>query len=116
MSQWKLYHNPQCSKSREALSLLETRAVEFQIIDYIETPLSYEELIEMIGQLSAPVSSLVRVKEKEFTAAPFNVNSVEEVARQLSEKPRLMERPVLQGKGRAVIGRPVEEFENLLKS
>jgi arsenate reductase len=114
MSTWKLYHNPHCSKSREALSLLETQAANFQIIDYLKTPPSLEELKEMIGQLDAPVSTLVRVKENDFNNAPFDVNSADEVAQQLSKKPHLMERPVLQGKGRAVIGRPLENIAALL--
>jgi arsenate reductase len=116
MPTWKFYHNPHCSKSREALSLLKTQDADFQIIDYLKTPLSTQELKEMIGQLDVPVSSLVRVKENDFTNAPFNVNSADEVAQQLSKKPHLMERPVLQGKGRAVIGRPLENFEALLKN
>lgn len=115
MSTWKFYHNPQCSKSREALNLLETQAVDFQIIDYQKNPLSIEELRELITQLKTPASSLVRVKENDFTDAPFDVNSAEEVARQLSKKPRLMERPILQGKGQAAIGRPLEKIEALLK-
>lgn len=116
MSQWKFYYNPQCSKCREALALLETHSVDFQPIEYLKTPLTAEELNELIGQLSDPVSTLVRVKESEFVEAPFDVNSVEEVALQLSVKPRLMERPILQGNGKAVIGRPVEKIEALLVS
>jgi len=116
MSQWKFYHNPQCSKSREALSLLEAQGADIQVIEYLKTPQTFEELIQLIGQLDTPASSLVRVKEDDFVKTPFDVNSAEEVARQLSIKPRLMERPILQGKGRAVIGRPLEKIEALLKS
>ena len=115
MSLWKFYHNPQCSKSREALGLLQDRAVDIQVIEYLKSPLSVEELKKLISQLNEPVSSLVRVKEVEFTEAPFDVNSSEEVATQLSKKPRLMERPILQGHGRAAIGRPIEKIEALLK-
>lgn len=116
MSTWKFYHNPQCSKSREALNLLETQAADFQIVDYLKTPLSVAELRELMAQLNVPISSLVRVKESDFTDAPFDVNSAEEIALQLSKKPRLMERPILQGKGQAVIGRPLEKIEELLKN
>jgi arsenate reductase len=114
-SSFKFYHNPQCSKSREALSLLETEGVDFQTIEYLKTPLSSEALLEVIGQLSGPLSSLVRTKEADFTNAPFDLNSAEEISMRLSEKPHLMERPILQGKGHAVIGRPLENFKELLK-
>ncbi|WP_413559550.1 ArsC/Spx/MgsR family protein [Bdellovibrio sp. HCB209] len=115
MSLWKLYHNPKCSKSREALSFLEAQEVEFQIVEYIKDPLSFEQLTEIAAQLNGPVSSLVRANEADFVNAPFDVNSVNEVAKALSEKPHLMERPILQGKGMAVIGRPLENIQELLK-
>ncbi|MDG0817198.1 ArsC/Spx/MgsR family protein [Bdellovibrio svalbardensis] len=115
MLSWKFYHNPQCSKSREALSLLEAEGQDFQIIDYIKEPLSVEDLLKMIAQLRGPLSSLVRAKEADFFHAPFDLTSAEEVALRLSEKPHLMERPILQGKGSAVIGRPLENLKALLK-
>lgn len=115
MPTWKFYHNPKCSKSREALSLLEVDGVDFQMIEYLKSPLTREELLNLMGELSGPVSSLVRTKEDDFIKAPFDVNSVEEVALHLSQKPRLMERPILQGKGSAVVGRPLENFKDLLK-
>lgn len=115
MSSWKFYHNPQCSKSREALAMLQDRAIDIEVVEYLKTPLSVEELKQLISQLADPVSSLVRVKEVEFTEAPFDVNSAEEVAKHLSKIPRLLERPILQGHGRAAIGRPLEKIEALLK-
>ncbi|UOF00109.1 ArsC/Spx/MgsR family protein [Bdellovibrio reynosensis] len=114
MNQWKLYHNPNCSKSREALTLLETTGVNFHIINYIKNPLTQEELTGLISELNCSLSSLVRTKEHDFTEAPFDVNSAEEVAYRLSKEPHLMERPILQGKGVAVIGRPLENFKVLL--
>ena len=110
MSQWTLYYNPQCSKCREALSLLETHALDFQTVEYLKNPLNAAGLKELMNELIDPVSSLVRVKEREFTEAPFNVNSIDEIAQHLAQKPHLMERPILRGNRRAVIGRPVEKL------
>lgn len=116
MIQWKFYHNPKCSKSREALELLKEQGANFQIIEYLKTPLTSKELTQLIAELDAPVASLVRTKEKDFTEAAFDVNSQSVVIQQLTQKPHLMERPILQGNGRATIGRPLENFEVLLKS
>lgn len=116
MALWNFYHNPQCSKSREALEILKAQGADFKTIEYLKSPLTTTELSQLLEQLESPISSLVRVKEKGYLEAPFDVNSPEEVVRQLSKKPRLMERPILQGKGRAVIGRPLEKLEALLKS
>jgi arsenate reductase len=115
MQKWKFYHNSQCSKSREALEFLNSQGLDIQVIEYRKTPLTKEELAELIQQLDTPVSTLVRVKEKEFSAAPFDTNSAEEVAKYLIKFPVLMERPILQGKGLAVIGRPLEKIMALLK-
>ncbi|QLY25765.1 ArsC/Spx/MgsR family protein [Bdellovibrio sp. KM01] len=115
MSSWKFYHNPHCSKSREALAFLEAEAVDFKTVEYIKNPPSRGEFRELIAQMTGPLSAMVRTKDVEFTAAPFDVNSAEEVALRLSEKPQLMERPVLQGKGKAVVGRPLENIKELIK-
>jgi arsenate reductase len=111
---WKFYHNPQCSKSREALEFLRTQGIDFQTIEYLKTPPSPEELRVLISQLDSSLSSLVRVKESDFVAAPFDVNSTDEVVVGLTANLRLMERPVLQGHGKATIGRPLEKFLQLL--
>ncbi|MBO9667882.1 MAG: arsenate reductase family protein [Bdellovibrio sp.] len=116
MTSWKFYHNPKCSKSREALALLDAEAVDFKIVEYVKDPLTVAELKELIGQLNGPLEALVRTKEADFTTAPFDVNSPEEVASQLAAKPHLMERPVLQGKGHAAIGRPLENIKALLQA
>ncbi len=115
-STWKFYHNPQCSKCREALAWLETESIDFQAIEYIKNPLTVDELQALIKQLNIPMSALVRVKDPDFVSSPFDVNSAAEVALRLSEKPHLMERPVLQGQGRATVGRPLENMKALIKS
>ena len=116
MSSWKFYHNPQCSKSREALELLKSEGIDIQIIEYRTMPLTREKLIELIQQLDTPVATLVRTKEKEFSETPFDINSKEEVVTHLLKFPILMERPILQGKGHATIGRPLEKIKARLET
>ena len=116
MAQLTIYHNPQCSKSCEAVALLESQGVSFQVIEYLKHSPSEQELRDLISLLDTPVSSLVRVKEKEYLASPFDVNSVDEVVRHLAQSPRLMERPVVVREDIAVIGRPVEKIKDLLKA
>ncbi|WII72143.1 arsenate reductase family protein [Bdellovibrio sp. 22V] len=114
MSAWTFYHNPNCSKSREAFALLKEKGVDFKVVEYLKTPLSRAELQELANQLTTPVSSLVRTKEDDYIQTPFDVNSVGEVIAHLEKYPRLMERPILQGNGRAVIGRPTENILTIL--
>ena len=37
-----IYHNPRCSKSRQTLSLLESKGVQIRVELYLENPLSEE--------------------------------------------------------------------------
>jgi len=59
----KIYHNPRCSKSREGLGILQSAKVDFEIIEYIKNPLSFEDLKEILGKLGIPAIDLVRKNE-----------------------------------------------------
>ena len=59
----KIYHNPRCGKSREGLAILQESKLPFEIINYIETPLSKDELSEIIKLLGIPPIDLVRKNE-----------------------------------------------------
>lgn len=115
MKPWKLYHNPQCSKSREALQMVQASGVEYEVVEYLKTPPDREELRRLIGELQSPLAELVRVKEIEFQNEPFDINSPEVVAERLAKSPRLLERPILWGPQGAVIGRPVERIRQVLE-
>lgn len=112
MTKWILYHNPGCSKSREALEFLRERGLHFEIIEYMKTPLSEREVASLITELDGDLSHLVRQKEESFVAEPFDVNDPVLVARKIAAHPRLLERPLLRGDGRVTIGRPLENFRS----
>ena len=59
----KIYHNPRCSKSRQGLQLLEDSNQEFEIIKYLDTPLSKTQLLEIIKLLDIKPVELVRKNE-----------------------------------------------------
>ena len=59
----KLYHNPRCSKSREAKQLLDEKGLKYVTIEYIKNPISIAELQEIIQKLSIEPIELVRQKE-----------------------------------------------------
>ena len=115
MKSWIIYHNPKCSKSREALAFLQAQSIDAKIVEYLKEPLSESELLDLQSKLGPQASSLVRTKEDEFQAAPFDVNSAKIVAQKLSANPRLMERPVVVKGAVAVVARPMENLHKLLK-
>ena len=93
-----LYHNNRCSKSREALALLEQSGKAFTVRYYLEQPLSAAELMTLLKalQLANPVLS-----EQQLIDA-------------MVLHPKLMERPVLQVGNQAVIARPADKMQALL--
>ena len=105
----RFYHNPRCSKSRQALALLEERGVEVEIIRYLEVGVLKEDL-----PLLASLEGIVRKKEAGAEAMAA-LHSVDDIAALLVANPKVLERPVLVVNGQAVIGRPPEDVLKLVE-
>ena len=110
-----LLHNPECSKSRATLGLLEERGVTLQIRLYLEDPLAERELADLGQRLGKPVLEFTRTGQAEFADAGLGASSsADEILAAMAATPILMERPILVRGGRAVIGRPPEDVLQLL--
>ena len=110
-----LYHNPRCSKSRQALKLCQDSKIDVEIHLYLDEPLSYETLISLIERLDGESKMAIRFKDKKFKLADSSELDVEDnssIAMFLSKNGHLMERPWLDVGTATAIGRPVE---NLLR-
>ena len=59
----KIYHNPKCGTSRNTLALIENAGIQPQVIEYLKTPLSKQELKVLISQMGVPVRDVIRAKE-----------------------------------------------------
>ena len=105
----RFYHNPRCSKSRQALALLEERGVEMEIVRYLEVGVVKEDLV-----LLASLEGIVRKKEAGAEAMAA-LHSVDDIAALLEANPKVLERPVLVADGQAVIGRPPEDVLKLVE-
>ena len=115
--QFKLYHNPRCSKSRQAKTLLEDNNINFETILYLNTPLTEKELEFILNNLSVKPIFLVRTKEKLFKELNINLEHLVDkkfIAKLLVNYPKLMERPLLVSSNKAIIGRPPENFMELI--
>jgi arsenate reductase len=105
----RLYHNPRCSKSRQAVKLLTDKGVSFQEHRYLEEGIMEEDL-----PILASLTGILRKQEKEFKELDFAVNSVNDIIKALRSRPKLLERPVLIKDDKAIIGRPPEDILQLL--
>jgi arsenate reductase len=110
-----IWHNPKCSKSREALKLLEAKGDDFTVIKYLEETPSRSEIEALLKKLGISARELMRTKEdlyKELGLA--EVQDEAKLIDALAEHPRLIERPILVDGNRALIGRPVEKVIDFL--
>lgn len=111
-----LYHNPRCSKSRDALSLLRSNGVEPEIILYLETPPTAKTLKALLTKLGISARDLLRKGEdayKELNLADEK-NSEATLIKAMVEHPKLIERPIAINGEKAVIGRPPENVLTIL--
>lgn len=114
-----LYHNPRCSKSREALALLEQLAARkglaLDVVDYLKTPPTLAQLHELHQQLGSDVRELVRTNEDEYSALNLDEADAEGVLQAIAAHPKLLQRPIAVYRGKAIVGRPPERMNDLLK-
>ncbi|WP_417743449.1 arsenate reductase (glutaredoxin) [Salipiger sp.] len=110
-----LWHNPRCSKSREALALLEARGVRPEIRRYLEDAPSYDELRAARAALDLPAIEMMRTKEPAFREMGLSKDADDDtLLRAMAAEPRLIERPLAIEGARAILGRPPEKVLDLL--
>ncbi len=111
----KIYHNPRCTKSRQGLALLQNSGVDFEIIEYLKTPLTKDELKDLLQKLGIPASELIRKNEAIWKEQFKNKDLTEaELIDAMIEFPKLIERPIVVHGNTAVIGRPTENISAIL--
>ena len=111
-----LYHNPRCSKSREALNLLREQGQEPEVILYLETPPNAKTLKALLGKLGIGARDLLRKGEDAYKELNLADEKLSEAAliKAMVENPKLIERPIGINGDKAVIGRPAENVKNIL--
>lgn len=105
-----IYHNPRCSKSREALAMAEQFSNEnklaLEVIDYQKTPLTLAQLQDLHRTLGGPVGAMVRDNEPEYAELGLAQADDAALLAALASHPKLLQRPIVVYRKRAVIARP----------
>lgn len=110
----QIYHNPRCSKSRTGLDYLKTKTMDFEVIDYLKTGLTAETLRQILQRLNVKPIELVRTQEDYFKQQLKGKNfSDEEWIQIIIENPRLLKRPIIVNKYKAVWADPAELADKL---
>lgn len=111
MTDVTLYHNPRCTKSRQALQIAEGAGNSFtiDIVKYLDTPPSADDLRAIVAKLEDEPARLVRRERwDELGVTADDVSTPEGVIDVLTKHPELIERPLIVTADRAFIGRPTE--------
>lgn len=112
----KIYHNPRCRKSRETLNIIQNHGIEPEVVLYLETPPSRQEIREVLAKLHIRAEDLVRKEEKLYKDEYKDRQlSEEEWVNVLADNPKLIQRPVVINGKKAIIGRPPESVHVLLQ-
>ena len=113
-----LYHNPRCSKSRQAVLLFEESKIDVDIHLYLKDSLSYNTLKSLLERLDGDVRTSVRTKDKKFKLADtsnLNIDDITSIALFLSNNGELMERPWYDSGNETVIGRPISQLARYIQ-
>jgi arsenate reductase len=114
-----IYHNPRCSKSRKTLEIIESHGIAPKIVEYLATPPDADTLLRLAELIGVPLADLLRRGEEEFRNAGDEIPlaDAKALASWLHAHPKVMERPIVvdEAAQRAVVGRPPENVEALLK-
>ena len=105
----RLYHNPRCSKSRQAVAILTESGVDFEEYRYLELGIAEEDL-----EILSSLTGIIRTNKDEFKSDKFDINNIKLVKEALTKVPKLLQRPVLVKSQKAVIGRPPEDIKSII--
>ena len=114
--EFRMYHNPRCSKSRQTLQLLRDRQIEPELILYLEQPPSAAELHEILRLLGMRPRELMRTKEPEYRDQGLDDPKLsdDQLIAAMVRTPKLIERPIVATSTKATLGRPPEQVLELL--
>ena len=110
-----LWHNPRCSKSRQALALLEENGVTPEVRLYLKDPPSEGEILDVLAKLGVSPASIIRVKDQAFKETGLGIDAGDDaLISAMVKNSALIERPILIVGDKATIGRPPENVLGLI--
>jgi arsenate reductase len=117
MKKVSIYHNNRCSKSRQALALLQEKNVNLDIVEYLKQPLQEGTLKRILIQLEIKPIELMRKGEQDFkTHVKGKDLKDDDLIALMVQYPKLIERPILVSGDKALVARPPELVSDFISS
>ena len=111
----KIYHNARCSKSRQTLEIIQQAGQDVEVVDYLKTPPTAEEINRLLQKLDLKPGQLIRQGEAIFKEHYKGKQLTDqELIAAMVAYPVLIERPIVVNGDKAVLGRPPENVQQLL--
>ena len=117
MQEVTIWHNPRCSKSREAMGILEENGCEMEVIKYLDSKPNEQEIRNILNMLGLSARELMRTKEDVYKELNLKEEQDEaKLIQAMAKHQKLIERPIIIKNGKAIIGRPTSIIADFLKS
>lgn len=111
----KIYHNPRCAKSRDGLKYLEKQGCDFEVVHYLDDPITQEDFARILMKLNLKPSELVRTQEELFRRElKGKYFTDEEWIKIILDNPKLLVRPIVEGRYKAVVAIPAERIDGVM--
>jgi len=116
MSEAIFYHNPQCSKSRKALEIIQNQNINTKVILYLKDKLTKSMLKQILDLSQLSVRDIIRSNEKEYKENNLDRLDLtqDDILELIVKHPKLLQRPVLVYNNKAIIGRPPEDILRII--
>ena len=116
MKDLTIYHNPRCSKSRQTLQIIKDHGIQPIVVEYLKAPLKESELKNISKLLNKRPKDFVRKNEIDFKENNIKniIGNDAELINEMTKFPKIIERPIVISRNKAVIGRPPENVLELL--
>ena len=116
MSAYKIFHNSRCSKSRQALKILQDHYCDIEIINYLEIDLDVSLMKDILKKLSLKPRDILRTSEQDYKDNNLKEDDLsdDDLIDYMIKHPKLIERPIVIKGHTAILRRPPENVLELL--
>lgn len=112
----QIWHNPRCSKSRQTLALLEENGVTPDVVLYLESVPSKQDIKAVLSKLGIEPRALLRNGEDAYKELNLKDKSLSDdvLLDAMVSHPKLIQRPIVINGGKAKLGRPPEDVLEII--